>query len=583
MVKIDARVQQKKDTEANWLANPVVLLDGEQAFVVTGNDTPINFKIGDGTKTFAQLPYFVGYGLNVKAVQPSFVFTGQPAGVFLPDANGTYNGVAVDLTAGLTYLVWDGTALTKIVFPINVLNNLKNATSVIEVGRPIKNLVPGNVDAWNRVYPTVAAANAAIPNNYVDIEEDGAMVSRSLRYGKVVQIGTVTDFEEHHWFGGFEDVNLVPKVDLEPLATKEETQTAVDSIKEYNIDAYQFAWADINDKTAMYIEKDGSTVPLKLKPPPNTLDANSIKDKTITKEKLESSVSGGLAIVTDLPGYKWVLWDGVRYAVAVEDDGTVRIPKLFGSGGSGGDIPDGSITYAKLNSFLKTLKINNGEQCLVIGDSVIANNNIQAKLAELTGMTVSTHAKGGIGFVQMVDGDGAGGFPALTSAQIAGKKYVIIAGGLNERSRALGIRTDMYPTQLTLTARLNYVIQKVNSLAATAGNPTVRIIIVAPHLCGKYAYINYAGNQIFPSAEGGNDKTLEDMVNVIKDLAGSYGYPCLDNYHNSGINQFNWPQLTMNTASGSGTPFPANNDQLHPNALGGIQIARYWAGELNKL
>lgn len=78
--------------------------------------------------------------------------------------------------------------------------------------KPLLMLNPGNPDGWNRVYATVAAANEAIPNNYVDIEEGGAMVSRSLRYGKVVQIGTVTDHVEHHWQGGFEDVNLVPKI-----------------------------------------------------------------------------------------------------------------------------------------------------------------------------------------------------------------------------------------------------------------------------------------------------------------------------------------------------------------------------------
>ncbi|MBQ0138330.1 MAG: hypothetical protein KBT36_03465 [Kurthia sp.] len=43
---IEARVQQKVDTEANWLSTDLIILAGEQAFV----SDKYNFKIGDGTK-----------------------------------------------------------------------------------------------------------------------------------------------------------------------------------------------------------------------------------------------------------------------------------------------------------------------------------------------------------------------------------------------------------------------------------------------------------------------------------------------------------------------------------------------------
>lgn len=58
---IEARVKQKKDTLPNWEANTMILLDGEQAFVVNGSGQPINFKIGDGTKTFSELPFWIQY------------------------------------------------------------------------------------------------------------------------------------------------------------------------------------------------------------------------------------------------------------------------------------------------------------------------------------------------------------------------------------------------------------------------------------------------------------------------------------------------------------------------------------------
>lgn len=56
-VTVEARVKQKKDTEANWLVNPLIILDGEQAFVVDEDGLIFDYKIGDGTRVFADLPY----------------------------------------------------------------------------------------------------------------------------------------------------------------------------------------------------------------------------------------------------------------------------------------------------------------------------------------------------------------------------------------------------------------------------------------------------------------------------------------------------------------------------------------------
>lgn len=58
---IKARVWQKVDTLANWEANSLVIGPGEQAFVIDGAGTPINFKIGDGTKRFSELPWWISY------------------------------------------------------------------------------------------------------------------------------------------------------------------------------------------------------------------------------------------------------------------------------------------------------------------------------------------------------------------------------------------------------------------------------------------------------------------------------------------------------------------------------------------
>lgn len=50
------RIRNKRDTASNWETNNPVLLDGE-LIVVDTNAGGIRFKIGDGTKTYTQLPF----------------------------------------------------------------------------------------------------------------------------------------------------------------------------------------------------------------------------------------------------------------------------------------------------------------------------------------------------------------------------------------------------------------------------------------------------------------------------------------------------------------------------------------------
>lgn len=53
---LQTRIKLKKDTAANWESKNPVLLEGEQIFVVTAaGETRV--KVGDGTKTYTQLPF----------------------------------------------------------------------------------------------------------------------------------------------------------------------------------------------------------------------------------------------------------------------------------------------------------------------------------------------------------------------------------------------------------------------------------------------------------------------------------------------------------------------------------------------
>src|SRR5690606_798519 len=145
---VKARVWQKVDTEANWNANPLILGPGEAAFVVTPSGAPVNFKLGDGTKTFAQLPWYFDWGAQAgvpKAATPSTVFPPNEPGVYLPEVDGTYDGITVDLSEGVNYLIWDGASLSKIVYPIDLagyattgdLNSISSSLLSAGVNNPL--------------------------------------------------------------------------------------------------------------------------------------------------------------------------------------------------------------------------------------------------------------------------------------------------------------------------------------------------------------------------------------------------------------------------------------------------------------
>ena len=53
---LNTRIKIKRDTAANWETKNPVLLDGELIIVYT-KVGDIRLKIGDGTKTYTQLPF----------------------------------------------------------------------------------------------------------------------------------------------------------------------------------------------------------------------------------------------------------------------------------------------------------------------------------------------------------------------------------------------------------------------------------------------------------------------------------------------------------------------------------------------
>lgn len=238
------------------------------------------------------------------------------------------------------------------------------------------------------------------------------------------------------------------------------------------------------------------------------------------------------------------------------------------------------------NKALDSVSKLSGKKVLAIGDSLTAALLWQMAVASYHGCTVTTHAKGGIGIVAMVDGDAAApALAALTTADVADRDFIIFFGGMNERTTSYGVQGDLYPAQSTIWGKMQYAINKIYSLLTTAGNLKCKIMIVAPHCPGKYPYIDSDGYAEYPAGTG---QTLEKMATVIKTVAEYNNCHAVDLWHQSGIGRYTWSIYAASSTPvavppGTGVPYPNNADQLHLNDLGYARIGEVIAEHMNLL
>lgn len=260
----------------------------------------------------------------------------------------------------------------------------------------------------------------------------------------------------------------------------------------------------------------------------------------------------------------------------------------------GKNIADSLIEEAEnniINKAIKKMKPNPngywyGKKCLVIGDSTSATEQWQKKLSENLGMSVTTHAKGGIGFLQMVvgslgyEGDydnetgNTGVLQPLKVSDVYDKHLIIIFGGFNNRGTKLGEITDLYKTdgtgQNTVTGQLQFVLNWIYDLLkgneSYAQNLKCKIVLVTPYCCGKYSYVDYDGY----GGDSWAGYTLREMCNRIVEIASLNNCSSYNAWENSGIGRHTWtiysasPTATKE-AGGDTAPYPTNADQLHLN------------------
>ena len=273
-----------------------------------------------------------------------------------------------------------------------------------------------------------------------------------------------------------------------------------------------------------------------------------------------------------------------------------------------------------------------GKNVLVIGDSITAAGQWQLKLRDELGMNVTTHAKGGIGIIAMVDGDkglqgnydnetsASGTLYPLNADKVKDKDLIVVLPAYNERHAQYGEIGDLYPTQSNITGQIQYMINRIYEELTKADNLNCKVLFATPHCAGKYNYVDYDGYQEYPEGSG---RTMEGLSDTIKKVCNYNNIPVCDLWHNSGINRFTWTiyganpnainsqysryQLNENGEAISTTPmryttgnsyyqvrdgvvvlekytgsapFPFNGDQLHCSNLGYARIGECIIGSI---
>lgn len=217
----------------------------------------------------------------------------------------------------------------------------------------------------------------------------------------------------------------------------------------------------------------------------------------------------------------------------------------------------------------------NGAEVLAIGDSLTSAKKWQLKTTELLGCNIITHAKGGKGYIDLIDGengqdgdydnetDVSGVLRPLSVDDVIGKKLIIVYAGYNERHMSYGEIGDVYPTNNTLAGKVQYVINSIYSLLEQADNLTCKLLFITPHCVGAYGYVNIDGYGEYPLGTG---RTLEGISNIIKKVAEYNNIEVLDLWHNSGIGKFTWDIYCAKTPASATAPYPDNVDLVHLNA-----------------
>lgn len=141
------------------------------------------------------------------------------------------------------------------------------------------------------------------------------------------------------------------------------------------------------------------------------------------------------------------------------------------------------------------------------------------------GLTCTNYGQGGHTIVQ--------DYATLYALDYSNVTLVTIGYGVNDgrTNVTLGSRDSSDTT--TFAGALGSLISKIYS-----DNPDCRVVVLTPI---QRLYVNSWGSY----TENSNGDTLEDFAEMCKAVAAYHGTPCVDAFHNSGLNADNLEALTF--------------------------------------
>lgn len=240
---------------------------------------------------------------------------------------------------------------------------------------------------------------------------------------------------------------------------------------------------------------------------------------------------------------------------------------------------DGLDIFKSMGKKLSNTWVN--KSVLFIGDSLTEANRYQRVVVEKLGINYVNHCKGGASIIGLIDGVDT--LAALSIDDVTGKDLIILYACYNDRQYLVGEVGDLYPTQTTIAGRMQYAINTIYTLLASANNLTCKLLIVTVDCAGKYQYIDADGYTEYPTGTG---QTMESIANIQKAVAEANSIACLDLWHNSGINRNTWtvfganPNAYVENPSPTSAPYPHNGDQLHKSNAGYVRIGECIVGSI---
>ena len=160
----------------------------------------------------------------------------------------------------------------------------------------------------------------------------------------------------------------------------------------------------------------------------------------------------------------------------------------------------------------------------------------------------------------------------LTPNDVLGKDYIIVMGLYNENwafDEKRGSRFDMYPKDSTYCGKFNYLVKRIKDNLRMANNTDCKLILVTPHIFGKYPFNN---NDAYHYLNRG-------MIDSLKVMSSIDSLFFCDLTQLAGIDSTNWNTYHSCSYMKKSSPhyrlakYPQNQDCLHLNKRGQMKIA----------